>query len=219
MVCRFWLFLRGNASALGTWRRLIPTLKQKTETANGPLQSFPSQIQAIRYPLYLLCHYHLIYVYRLLMCLKSWALTPFFPSLSLFFFACAYSHATDIMETAGWKSMIQSHPHLVAEAFRALASAQCPPFGLPRKRLKQSWLRPGDSTGGVTHGFTKEGLARVPLCYFHQNWTHLKTREEWELSGQEVSWGGRHVVAVAVCRCRWTTWHQWIGRGEREEKK
>ncbi|XP_031661770.1 speckle-type POZ protein-like A isoform X1 [Oncorhynchus kisutch] len=48
------------------------------------------------------------------------------------------SHATDIMETAGWKSMIQSHPHLVAEAFRALASAQCPPFGLPRKRLKQS---------------------------------------------------------------------------------
>ncbi|XP_029702160.1 speckle-type POZ protein-like A isoform X2 [Takifugu rubripes] len=48
------------------------------------------------------------------------------------------NHATDIMETAGWKSMIQSHPHLVAEAFRALASAQCPPFGPPRKRLKQS---------------------------------------------------------------------------------
>ncbi len=48
------------------------------------------------------------------------------------------SQATDIMETAGWKSMIQSHPHLVAEAFRALASAQCPHFGLPRKRLKQS---------------------------------------------------------------------------------
>lgn len=34
--------------------------------------------------------------------------------------------------------MIQSHPHLVAEAFRALASAQCPQFGIPRKRLKQS---------------------------------------------------------------------------------
>ncbi|KAI5626598.1 speckle-type POZ protein-like A [Silurus asotus] len=48
------------------------------------------------------------------------------------------NHAADIMETAGWKAMIQSHPHLVAEAFRALASAQCPPFGLPRKRLKQS---------------------------------------------------------------------------------
>lgn len=53
--------------------------------------------------------------------------------LSLFF-----SQATDIMETSGWKSMIQSHPHLVAEAFRALASAQCPQFGIPRKRLKQS---------------------------------------------------------------------------------
>lgn len=48
------------------------------------------------------------------------------------------NHAADIMETAGWKAMIQSHPHLVAEAFRALASAQCTPFGLPRKRLKQS---------------------------------------------------------------------------------
>ncbi|XP_038193307.1 speckle-type POZ protein-like isoform X2 [Arvicola amphibius] len=48
------------------------------------------------------------------------------------------NQATDIMETPGWKSMIQSHPHLVAEAFRALASAQCPQFGIPRKRLKQS---------------------------------------------------------------------------------
>ncbi|XP_020042350.1 speckle-type POZ protein-like isoform X4 [Castor canadensis] len=48
------------------------------------------------------------------------------------------NQATDIMETSGWKSMIQSHPHLVAEAFRALASAQCPQFGIPRKRLKQS---------------------------------------------------------------------------------
>ena len=50
-----------------------------------------------------------------------------------------FSQATDIMETSGWKSMIQSHPHLVAEAFRALESAQCPQFGIPRKRLKQSW--------------------------------------------------------------------------------
>uniref|UniRef100_A0A4W3HUK8 Speckle type BTB/POZ protein like a n=1 Tax=Callorhinchus milii TaxID=7868 RepID=A0A4W3HUK8_CALMI len=48
------------------------------------------------------------------------------------------NHATDVMETEGWKSMIHSHPHLVAEAFRALATAQCPPFGIPRKRLKQS---------------------------------------------------------------------------------
>uniref|UniRef100_A0A8C9LCE3 BTB domain-containing protein n=1 Tax=Pavo cristatus TaxID=9049 RepID=A0A8C9LCE3_PAVCR len=52
--------------------------------------------------------------------------------------AFVFSQATDIMETAGWKSMIHSHPHLVAEAFRALASAQCPQFGIPRKRLKQS---------------------------------------------------------------------------------
>lgn len=48
------------------------------------------------------------------------------------------NQAADIMETSGWKSMIHSHPHLVAEAFRALASAQCPQFGIPRKRLKQS---------------------------------------------------------------------------------
>uniref|UniRef100_A0A8C6QDG2 Speckle-type BTB/POZ protein-like n=1 Tax=Nannospalax galili TaxID=1026970 RepID=A0A8C6QDG2_NANGA len=48
------------------------------------------------------------------------------------------SQATDIMETSGWKSMVHSHPHLVAEAFRALAAAQCPQFGIPRKRLKQS---------------------------------------------------------------------------------
>ncbi|XP_035160895.1 speckle-type POZ protein-like isoform X1 [Callithrix jacchus] len=48
------------------------------------------------------------------------------------------NQATNIMETSGWKSMIQSHPHLVAEAFRALASAQCPQFGIACKRLKQS---------------------------------------------------------------------------------
>lgn len=48
------------------------------------------------------------------------------------------NQATDIMETSGWKSMIQSRPHLVAEAFRALASSQCPQFAIPRKRLKQS---------------------------------------------------------------------------------
>ncbi|KAG8232529.1 hypothetical protein J437_LFUL012159 [Ladona fulva] len=47
-------------------------------------------------------------------------------------------HATDVMETAGWKSMIHSHPHLIAEAFRALATQQIPPIGPPRKRVKQS---------------------------------------------------------------------------------
>lgn len=47
-------------------------------------------------------------------------------------------HATDVMETIGWKSMIQSHPHLIAEAFRALATQQMPPIGPPRKRIKTS---------------------------------------------------------------------------------
>ncbi|KAK8733307.1 hypothetical protein OTU49_006572 [Cherax quadricarinatus] len=48
------------------------------------------------------------------------------------------THATDVMETQGWKSMIQSHPHLIAEAFRALATQQIPPIGPPRKRIKAS---------------------------------------------------------------------------------
>ncbi|KAG9333433.1 hypothetical protein JZ751_011572 [Albula glossodonta] len=47
-------------------------------------------------------------------------------------------HASDVMETSGWKSMVASHPHLVAEAYRSLASAQCPFLGPPRKRLKQT---------------------------------------------------------------------------------
>ncbi|KAL3613099.1 hypothetical protein CASFOL_043054 [Castilleja foliolosa] len=34
------------------------------------------------------------------------------------------SHATDVMDTPGWKNMISSHPHLIAEAFRALATQQ-----------------------------------------------------------------------------------------------
>ncbi|CAG2183720.1 unnamed protein product, partial [Oppiella nova] len=29
------------------------------------------------------------------------------------------THATDIMETQGWKTMINRQPHLIAEAFRA----------------------------------------------------------------------------------------------------
>ncbi|KAK2161622.1 hypothetical protein LSH36_113g04013 [Paralvinella palmiformis] len=48
------------------------------------------------------------------------------------------SHATDVMETSGWKQMVLSQPHLVADAFRALASQQSPPLGPPRKRMKQS---------------------------------------------------------------------------------
>ena len=49
-----------------------------------------------------------------------------------------FSHATDVMETQGWKVMVQSQPHLVADAFRAMAMQQSPPLGPPRKRVKQS---------------------------------------------------------------------------------
>lgn len=48
------------------------------------------------------------------------------------------SHAAEVMDTAGWKIMVQVRPHLVAEAFRALATQQVPPIGLPRKRAKNS---------------------------------------------------------------------------------
>ncbi|KAL1787871.1 speckle-type POZ protein [Sigmodon hispidus] len=48
------------------------------------------------------------------------------------------SHASDVLETSGWKSMVVSHPHLVTEAYHSLASAQCPFLGPPRKCLKQS---------------------------------------------------------------------------------
>lgn len=93
-----------------------------------------------------------------------------------------FSHAADIMETAGWKSMIHSHPHLVAEAFRALASAQCPPFGLPRKRLKQSWLTtvPSDFSRWCWVGEHK-GLRNYPpyhpLKKNKNNNKHIQTKK------------------------------------------
>lgn len=119
------------------------------------------------------------------------------------------------METAGWKSMIQSHPHLVAEAFRALASAQCPPFGLPRKRLKQSWLP--DSTPGlywrVCKGRTSEATTLITTKTAH-TWIK-KSGAFWPRM-----WGGWHVgrlisaewekkigkigVACLLCRPSWT---------------
>ncbi|CAG0892273.1 unnamed protein product [Cyprideis torosa] len=46
------------------------------------------------------------------------------------------AHPTDVMETQGWKQMIANHPHLIGEAFRALATQQVPPMGPPRKRPK-----------------------------------------------------------------------------------
>eukprot|EP00096_Caligus_rogercresseyi_P004875 TRINITY_DN1947_c0_g1_i1.p1 TRINITY_DN1947_c0_g1~~TRINITY_DN1947_c0_g1_i1.p1 ORF type:complete len:379 (+),score=136.90 TRINITY_DN1947_c0_g1_i1:159-1295(+) len=45
-------------------------------------------------------------------------------------------HVTDVMETSGWKQMVSSNPHLIAEAFKALANQQIPPMGPPRKKLK-----------------------------------------------------------------------------------
>ncbi|XP_062702249.1 protein roadkill isoform X5 [Aedes albopictus] len=48
------------------------------------------------------------------------------------------THATDVMETVGWKNMVTTHPHLINEAFRALATQQIPPIGPPRKRVKMS---------------------------------------------------------------------------------
>lgn len=48
------------------------------------------------------------------------------------------SHATEVMDTQGWKHMVNTQPSLVADAFRALATQQSPPIGPPRKRIKQS---------------------------------------------------------------------------------
>ncbi|XP_028640756.1 TD and POZ domain-containing protein 3-like [Grammomys surdaster] len=44
----------------------------------------------------------------------------------------------EVSETSRWKSMEESHPHLVAEVFHSLTSAQCPYLEPPLKRLKQS---------------------------------------------------------------------------------
>ncbi|KAH7979804.1 hypothetical protein HPB49_011115 [Dermacentor silvarum] len=46
-------------------------------------------------------------------------------------------HATHVAETVGWKNMIHRQPHLIAEAFQALATQQVPPMGTPHKRFKQ----------------------------------------------------------------------------------
>jgi speckle-type POZ protein len=58
-----------------------------------------------------------------------------FYGLSLFFFN---RHANEVVETHGWKSMIVSHPNLVADVYKALANQQCPPFGQARKKFKTS---------------------------------------------------------------------------------
>uniref|UniRef100_G1Q0B2 Speckle type BTB/POZ protein n=1 Tax=Myotis lucifugus TaxID=59463 RepID=G1Q0B2_MYOLU len=48
------------------------------------------------------------------------------------------SHAEDVLETQGWQEMVASHPHLVAEMYRSLASARGACLGPLHKRLKQS---------------------------------------------------------------------------------
>ncbi|XP_051012897.1 speckle-type POZ protein-like [Acomys russatus] len=46
-------------------------------------------------------------------------------------------HASEVSETSGWKEMGEAHPHLLAEAFQSLASAQGPWLEPPLKRLKR----------------------------------------------------------------------------------
>ncbi len=48
------------------------------------------------------------------------------------------SYANEVVDTHGWKLMVTSHPNLVADVYKALASQQCPPLGQARKRFKAS---------------------------------------------------------------------------------
>ncbi|CAH6915899.1 speckle-type POZ protein [Phodopus roborovskii] len=48
------------------------------------------------------------------------------------------AHASEVSETSSWKTMVDSYPHLVAEAYSSLASAHCSSLEPPGKRLKQS---------------------------------------------------------------------------------
>lgn len=50
------------------------------------------------------------------------------------------AHAAEVMESEGWAELVGKRPHLLAEAFKALATQQSPPLllcGPPRKRLRQ----------------------------------------------------------------------------------
>ncbi|XP_075835309.1 speckle-type POZ protein-like [Microtus pennsylvanicus] len=48
------------------------------------------------------------------------------------------AHASEVSQTASWKLMVDSCPHLVAEAYSSLASAQCNLLEPPLNHLKQS---------------------------------------------------------------------------------
>jgi len=56
-------------------------------------------------------------------------------------------HAQDVMETEAWRELVQRHPHLLAEAFKALATQHTPPpLGMPpRKRPKSSTNSPSQA--------------------------------------------------------------------------
>uniref|UniRef100_A0A182PMX2 BTB domain-containing protein n=1 Tax=Anopheles epiroticus TaxID=199890 RepID=A0A182PMX2_9DIPT len=58
------------------------------------------------------------------------------------------THATDVVETVGWKNMVATHPHLLNEAYRALATQQIPPIGPPRKRPAVSSSSASSAGGG-----------------------------------------------------------------------
>ncbi|XP_041493781.1 speckle-type POZ protein-like [Microtus oregoni] len=61
------------------------------------------------------------------------------------------AHASEVSQTAGWKLMVDSCPHLLAEAYSSLASAQCNLLEPPLKRLKQSQ----ESVTGTLHVYAR----------------------------------------------------------------
>lgn len=97
------------------------------------------------------------------------------------------------METVGWKNMISTHPHLIAEAFRALAT-QNPPIGPPRKRMKMSWRRrycrsgssstSSSSEGGSSRG-QRQGQLLVPLLIVQMQGWDCDDDYEYEMDEKE----------------------------------
>ena len=53
-------------------------------------------------------------------------------------FRSSRSETVQVMNTDGWKDLVQGHPCLLAEVFRALATQQTPPVVLqpPKKKLR-----------------------------------------------------------------------------------
>ncbi|XP_038167634.1 speckle-type POZ protein-like [Arvicola amphibius] len=61
------------------------------------------------------------------------------------------AHASEVSQTRDWKTMVDSYPHLVAEAYSSLASAQCNLLEPPLKRLKQDQ----EPVTGTLHVYTR----------------------------------------------------------------